>query len=204
MKKDELTKKPVSEEVSKKVEITKEAEQERKFLSGMLIQKTEDLVEEAKRRKREKEEEKFELRNGTFISIAELREIITANLQPYKSHFPNTQPFFSEIYRLNEWTDLNPNDYIKPPIVGTWINEIIYSRYSKEVLPALRILNPSLPSGIRKFKHFQFLTEEGQNKLNQFRDEAIALMKESKSWIEFRRKLLQKHGVPYQSEMFDK
>lgn len=204
MKKEELDKKIAPEEVNNKIEISKEAEHERKFLSEMLIQKTEDLVEEAKHRKRKREEEKFELRSGTIISIAELKEIITANLQPYKPQFPNTQPFFSEIYRLNEWNDKNPTDYVKPPIVGLWINEIIYSRYSREVLPTLRVLNPSLPSGFRKFKHFQFLTEEGQNKLNQFRDEAISLMKESKTWAEFRRKLLTKHEVPYQSGMFDK
>lgn len=201
---DLIKKKDPEEEPPKRVEISKEAEQDRLFLSGMLIQQKEELLEAARRRKRKTEEETFELRSGVVISIAGLNAIISAHVQPYAPQFPNSIPFFSEIYRLNQWTHIKPTDYVKPAIVGKWINEIIYSRYSREVLPTLRVLNPALPDGLRKFKHFQFLTEEGQAKLLQYRDEAIALMKESSSWIEFREKLLRKYGVPYQSDLFRK
>jgi len=46
------------------------------------------------------------------------------------------------------------------------------------------------------------LTLEGQAKLVQYRDEAVTLMKACTSMYEFRQKMLQKYGVPYQVEIF--
>lgn len=192
-----------AKETKKRVEISKEAEQERLFLSDLLIQQAEDIAEEALRRKKKREEEIIELHSGAKFTIKQISELLTAQLQHYSPKFPNSSPFFSEIYRLNEWKDLDPTDYYKPPIVAAWINEIIYGRFTKEVLPALQVLNPASPFGIRMYKHFQFLNEEGQLKLEQFRDEAIEVMKTCTTWYEFRKKLHAKYGVTYQVKMFE-
>jgi hypothetical protein len=192
-----------AKDYSRNIEISKEAQEERLLLSGMLLQQTEDLVEKAQRRRKKKQEESIELLSGAKISIAEINAFLSANMQPYSPRFPNNIPFFSEIFRLNGWKHLDPKTFVKPPVVATWINEIIYSRFSKDMPPALRILNPALPNGIRLHKHFQFLTEEGQMKLDQYRDEAIRLMKTCTTWYEFRQKLFQEHAVPYQSSLFE-
>lgn len=183
--------------------ISENAKQERLLLSGMLIQQADDRTDEALLRKKKREEEIIELHGGQKISVSEINASLTT-LQPYAPMFPNSVPFFSEIYRLNSWKDRDPNLFIKPMVVGSWINEIIYSRFSKEVLPALRILNPASPFGIRAHKHFQYLSAESQAKLVQFRDEAIAIMQTCTTWYEFRKKLLVLHGVPYQMRLFEK
>ncbi|RDV11852.1 hypothetical protein DXT99_23390 [Pontibacter diazotrophicus] len=187
-----------------RVEISEEAKQERLLLRGMLLQQPDDLVKESLLRKQKREEEVIELLGGHKISISEINAAITATLQPYVPMFPNSVPFFSEIYRLNGWKGKNPNDYMKPTVVASWINEVIYGRFTKDVLPALRILNPASPFGIRVHKHFQYLTEEGQEKLIQYRDEAIAVMQTCSTWYEFRKKLFSVHGVPYQISLFEK
>ncbi|AHM62346.1 hypothetical protein D770_20485 [Flammeovirgaceae bacterium 311] len=192
-----------AKETKKRVEISKEAEQERLYLSDLLIQRTENFAEEARLRKKKREEETIELHSGVKISISQINELLTAQRQPYSPKFPNSSAFFSEIYRLNAWKDLNPNDYIKPPIVAVWINEIIYGRFTKEVLRALQVLNPASPIGLRLYKHFQFLNEEGQARVIQYRDEAIALMKTCSTWYEFRIKLHTEYGVAYQIKMFE-
>jgi hypothetical protein len=187
----------------KKFEISEESKENRQLLAGMLLQQTEDLVEKDLNRKKKRAEEVIELQSGFKITIGEINAAITANLQPYAPMFSNDIPFFSEIYRLNGWKDKDPKAYVKPTQVGTWINEIIYSRFAKDVLPALKVLNPASPLGMRKHKHFQYLTEEGRAKLIQFRDEAIEVMNNHSTWIGFRKELLQKYGVPYQASMFE-
>ncbi|MFB9865652.1 P63C domain-containing protein [Rufibacter immobilis] len=187
-----------------RVEISEEAKQERLALRGMLLQQSEDLVKESQTRKKKRDEEVIELLGGQKVSIAEINAAITATLQPYVPMFPNSVPFFSEIYRLNGWKDKNPNDFVKPTVVASWINEIIYGRFAKDVLPTLRVLNPASPFGLRVHKHFQYLTEAGQSKLVQYRDEAIALMQTCSSWYEFRKKIYEVHGVPYQISLFEK
>jgi hypothetical protein len=190
--------------VKKVVEISEESKQERMLLAGMLLQQTEDLVQKDKIRKQKKASEIIELRSGYKFSLAELHKEITAILQPYSPMFPNSVPFFSEIYRLNGWKDLDPKCYVKPAVVATWINELIYGRFGKDAVPALKVLNPAFSTGFRMHKHFQYLTAEGKTKLAQYRDEAIAIMQKSSTWIEFRQRLLADHGVPYQMSIFEK
>jgi hypothetical protein len=185
------------------VEISPEQKLERSLLSGMLLQQTKDLVREKVERKKQRDKESIELIGGSHVSLGSLKALLVEKRQPYEPRFPNSIPFFSEIFRLNGWYDLDPTDYIKPKEVGGWLNELIYDRFSQAVLPTVRKLNPKKGSG-RVYKHFQFLTAEGQVELEQYRDEAIALMKECSTWSEFRVKLHKAHGVPYQGELFTK
>jgi len=151
----------------------------------------------------DRENEKIKLLGGAEISIGEIKAFVTAQRQPWEAKFPNDVPFFKEIFRLNKWDNLNPNKYIKPPIVGTWINEIIYGRYSKDVLPAIQVLNPYIAYGIKLHKNFQYLTEEGQLQLEGFRDDAIRIMKTCETWYEFRVKLFNEFRIPYQKSLFE-
>ncbi len=167
----------------------------------MLIQQANDLAAEAQERRNRREQEVIELHSGVKITLAEINATVTANRQPYVALFPNEVPFFSELSRLSG-LNFDPTVFIKPAVVGTWLCELIYDRFAKDVLPALRALNPAYTNGIRPHKHSQYLTLEGQAKLVQYRDEAVTLMKACTSMYEFRQKMLQKYGVPYQVEIF--
>jgi hypothetical protein len=180
-------------------EVTKEAQEERLQLSALLIGNADDLAEKARQRKIEREKEEIELRSGKKISIEQIQEYVTALTQPYAPKFPNSVPFFSEMYRLLRWTDKNPNDFTKPAIVGGYINELIYHRFHKDVLPALQVM--AMPGGVRRHKFFQYLNEDGQKKVAQFRDEAIAIMRTCKTFYEFRLKYAQQYNLPVQLKL---
>lgn len=89
-----------------------------------------------------------------------LERYISAELLPWTKKFPDA--FFKEIYRLHGW-EYKPGSYKRPGYVGTLINELIYNQLPPGVLPELRRKNPVMPKGYRKYKHFQFLTEETGN-----------------------------------------
>jgi hypothetical protein len=186
---------------SKKVsEISKEALEERHLLEGLLLQRTERQAAEDQELRRRRYEEEFELWSGKKISLKQLDDVISAARQPYEAVFPNTIPFFKEMYRLLGWSDRNPNSFSKPGIVGRYIKELIYARFHGDVLPVLRTL--AMPGGVRQAKFFQFLNEVGKEKLIQFRDDVIEVMKECSSWDEFRFKYGRRHGLPVQKSLF--
>jgi hypothetical protein len=88
-------------------------------------------------------------------------------------------------------------------LVAKYTTEVIYGRFTKDIIMAIQLQNPYIGSGIRRFKHFQYLNDAGQKKLEQFIDEAVALMRDSSNWYEFRVKMFQKYGVPYQMDLFN-
>jgi hypothetical protein len=184
------------------VEISKEALEERQILAGLLLQRTERQAEESRKLRQKRYEEEFELRSGVKISLKQLDEVVTAARQPYEAMFPNSIPFFKEMYRLLGWNDKDPDSFVKPNVVGKYLKELIYARFHTDVLPALQTL--AMPDGVRRAKFFQFLNEVGQEKLTQYRDEAIQLMKECKSWYEFRVKYGQRYGLPVQKALFER
>ena len=212
--KDELLKGrnqiPTDAPLKKNVEISEEELQARLFLEGMLQFETENLTYKDQIAKKEKQKEKedaelIKFLNGKEYTLGELKALVALDKQPYRAYFPNDDPFFPEMYRLQgeEWKQLDSKDYNKPPIVGVWINEIIYNRFPGGVLPYLQFKNPILPGGFyRKYKLSQYLNDEGKELLIKFRDEARALMQGCNTWYEFRQKLFEVHGVPYQAKMF--
>jgi hypothetical protein len=183
-------------------EISEEALEERQLLEGLLLERTERQVDEAQKLRRKRNEEEIELRSGHKISLKQIEDLVTAARQPYESKFPNDVPFFSEMYRLLGWKDKDPKNFNKPAVVGKYLCELIYNRFHADVLPTLQTL--AMPGGIRLHKFFQFLNEQGQEKLLQYRDEAIALMKTCASWYEFRIKYGRTYGLPVQKTMFEK
>lgn len=193
-----------SEEAKKHGEVTPERLLEIGSITSFIIRQAEDDAKEQARRKEKKDAEIIELLGGNKTTFGALSALVTPKRGPYKSLFPNTEDFWREIFRTNGWHDLDPTKYAKPRIVGKWVCELIYDRYTKEVLPAVRQYNPMVCNGFRLHKHFQFLTLEAQAMLVQYRDEAIALMKQCTTWTEFRQKYLLKYGIGYQTPLFEK
>ena len=190
-------------ETKRKPEIRKESQEQQAVLAGMLIKGANELAAEAHERRTRRKQEVIELHSGVKITLAEIEATVTANRQPYVAFFPNDAPFFAGLSRLSG-LNFDPKEFVKPPIVHTWLVELTYNRYPhpKEVLAAVRALNPALTDGHRRYKHSQFLTTEARAKLIQYRDEAIAVMNTCSSMPEFRQKMLQEYGVPFQTEMF--
>lgn len=151
----------------------------------------------------DRENEKIKLLNGSEITLREIREmqtVISKALNEYKPTFQ--QEFYKEINRLNGWLIPDERLHQKPPIVGRYTNEVIYARFSKEVLPVLQHLNPYTVHGIRLNKHHQWLTPEGKIQLEGFIGDAIRVMKTSSTWYEFRVKYSSEFNVPFQLSLF--
>lgn len=146
--------------------------------------------------------EKIELINGRVINIKELRAYIDGKIHDYGIKFH--QEFYREIFRLNSWA-LPVSGIIKekPNIVAEWTNLYIYGRFPKEVLPEIQGNNDYNAIGIRLYRHFQFLTEEGIVKLENFILEAIQIMKRCTTWDEFVKEHAIAYGFPFQTSLFN-
>ncbi|APU67751.1 hypothetical protein GRFL_1027 [Christiangramia flava JLT2011] len=101
------------------------------------------------------------------------------------------------MFRLNNW-EFKGVISEKPWQAGRFTNEIIYYRFSQEVLPILRIVNPCVIPGLRKHKHHQFLTPGARIELSRFISEATDVMKQFNDWDSFRIEYCKRYNVPYQ------
>ena len=177
---------------------------DRQELSSLLIQRADEKTEAKFTDKYlDRENEKIKLQNGKEISIREIREIhkiIAQQLQEYEVMYD--REYYAETFRLNGWEIPKGKIRFKPPIVGQYTNEIIYARFSKEVLPALQVLNPYIGFGLRLNKHFQWLTPEGKVMLETFIQDAIRFMKTCSTWYEFRIKHSKEFGLSFQLDVF--
>jgi hypothetical protein len=153
----------------------------------------------------DRELEKIYLRGGRVTTIKQEKDVISNVVGKYSPMFPNKKPFFSLIYKLNHWNDLDPNDFNKPPVCALWIKQFIYARFDKTVLPTLlKIENPILYGHVKKYKLFQFLNDEGLELMENYIDQAIDEMKKSKSWYDFELKYTAKYNLSVQLKMFPK
>jgi hypothetical protein len=148
----------------------------------------------------EKEFQKIALIGGNIISLEIVKGLILTSAKIHKVTF--SQAFYKEMFRLNNWKFDGGAIYRKPWLAAKYTNEIIYGRFSREILTALQLQNPYIIPGVRKFKHFQYLNADGQALLEKFIDETIQVMKESSDWYDFRVNLFNKYGVPYQLNLF--
>ena len=122
-----------------------------------------------------------QMRHDRALSIF-LNKYLKDQFSPWSKRFPNE--FYNQIFRLNGWD--GPSGVSRPPVVGKYTNDIVYSRISQEVLDELQVRNPVQPSGRRKLKHHQFLTEElGIPELEEHLAIVIALMQASPDWASF-------------------
>lgn len=148
----------------------------------------------------DREIEKFELRNGKFISKKQAEDyIIDLARKDVDPMFPNSKPFFKLIYKLCEWDNLDPNKFTKPPVVAKWIKQYIYGRFDIKVLPTLLAKdNPIMTGYIKKYKLYQFLNDDGLIMLENYIDEAIEVMKLSNNWYDFEKKYTSLYDLPLQ------
>lgn len=86
----------------------------------------------------------------------------------------------------------------RPAFVGHWVNDIVYSRLAPGIKDKLKEINPRLPSGERRKKHHQHLTEDyGLPELKDHLKRVMVLMDASSNKKEFERllnKSLPKYG----------
>jgi len=115
-----------------------------------------------------------------------LEEFIAKELQPWTRAFP--LEFYKQIFRLREWP-FDPATMQSPRVLGKYTNNIVYARLAPGVLDELRKKSPSI-DGRRKHKLYRWLTGDvGHPKLLAHLEGVKIIMRESKSWEEFLRKL---------------
>lgn len=177
--------------------------EDRAQLQEILFARTEEKIENRFSDARlDREHEKITLLSGAEISLFEIRQIretIAKQLQTYEPTYP--PQFYEEIFRLKGWPIPVGGITEKPHVIAQYTNEIIYQRFSKEVLPMLQHLNPCSAMGFRMHKHFQWLTPEARVHLVRFIDEAIAVMRTCTNWYEFRIKYATQYGLSFQLKM---
>ena len=173
------------------------------LLQRFILDRTESLVKD---RFSDKELDDENLKRKLVDTIDDLWRIkqfddkILKEPMEYEPIF--TQEYYQEIFRLKDW-DYTGIISEKPWQVGRYTNEIIYYRFSQEVLPFLRIVNPFVIPGIRKYKHHQYLTPGMRSELSKFISQAVDLMRVSSDWNDFRIEYCRMYNVPYQLKMFN-
>lgn len=169
MKEEEKPKTDLASNEPRSVEVTPERLESIQKTLELVQGEADELARKARERKKAREQEEFQLHSGATVTF---EAYLAGGVQEYLPKFPNDNPFFSEMFRLAGWKHLDPTQYVKPVEAKHWLVEIIYYRFHKEALPTLKA--KAIPG---KHKLFQLLNEEGQRKLIQFRDEAVAMMK---------------------------
>jgi hypothetical protein len=189
-----------------RVEISPEAQVERLLLTSFLLDQKEELIKERNRRQRQIDQEQIELRSGKTVSIAGIREYVTALKRAYSAIFPNDNPFFANMFRLHpKLMTCDPKKYEKPFLAGRLLTKLTYNRFhtefSQEVLGALVVL--AMPDGVRIYKCHEFLTPAGVEHLIRFRDEANQMMEkyEDGQWYEFLRDFSAKYKQVFQPNL---
>ena len=112
-----------------------------------------------------------------------LEKFIAKEMQAWMLTFP--MEFYEQICRLKRW----PAEHAiaRPQVIGHYTNDIIYERLAPGVLEELRNRNPTLPSGNRKHRHHQYLTQNhGHPALQRHIEGVIALMRVSETWDELK------------------
>jgi len=197
-------KKPVKRK--RDLEISEEAKETRRLLAAFLLDQTEELKKERNRRKRKAEQAAIELRGGNVITLQGIKKYVTAFKRRYKAILPNTDPFFSHVFRLHpKLYGLDPRKYTKPYLAGKLLKKLLYDRFTVEfgadVLPALIVF--AMPDGVRLYKCHEFLTDSGVVEIERFRDEANGMMKNYKdlNWYEFDKDFSSKCKLPFQPRL---
>ena len=115
-----------------------------------------------------------------------IEKYISQELRSWAKIFPNE--FYSEIYRLQGWD--GPEGSKRYPVIGRYTNNLIYERLAPGVLAELKRKNPTMPTGGRKNRHHQWLTNDfGQPRLRDHLLKVITLMRASPNWTVFLRLL---------------
>lgn len=117
-------------------------------------------------------------------------------LQKYLEQYVHPKPsdwlkrfinnYFQQIYRLMGWSHRDWREARRPQVVGLLTDQLIYQHMPHGVRESVRKLNPMDHKGNRKFKHHQFLTEEGLALLRDQIVKVVTLMEDSPNWGRFK------------------
>lgn len=122
-----------------------------------------------------------------------LEQFIAVELRKWAKTFPDE--FYRQMFRLRDWEWKPQSVRSRPGVVGNYTNDLVYARLAPGVLEELKRKNPKTPSGNRKHKHFQWLTQDiGDPALREHLASVIALMRASSNWGQF--KLLVDRALP--------
>lgn len=177
---------------------------DRYSLPSLLIQQTEqEVLKEYSDFKLDRENEKLRLLGGFEGTWKELKaahdkyqDFIAANKRTYSKTFP--EEIYSEWRRLRSWDKKPYNKGHKPKIFAYYTDLFVYGRLPREILPTLENLNGYIFPGIRRYKHFEFLTDKSYSDVKGFIDDVIQTAKVCSDMYEFKTKYAAKYGVPFQ------
>lgn len=114
-----------------------------------------------------------------------LEKVIRKELAVWAKTFPDE--YYDQMFRLKKW---NWSSKKRPQLVAKYTKDIVYERLGPGIIQELEVKNPVLPSGYRKVKHFQWLSDDiGNPMLKEHLISVIALMKGSTDWPGFKRTL---------------
>jgi hypothetical protein len=114
-----------------------------------------------------------------------LKAYVREELLPWTKTFPDE--FYRQMFRLHNWS-YNPQKTKRPSVVGIWTNRLIYDKLPDGVLEELQQKNPKVYRTTRRYKHFQFLTEDiGDPHLRGHLQQVLILMRISPNWRVFLR-----------------
>ena len=112
-----------------------------------------------------------------------LRKYISDALLKWAETFPIE--FYKEIFRLKGWAW---NSGKMPPVVGKYVNDLVYDRLAPGVLAELQNRNPVTDKGYRRYQHHRFLTRDiGHPELKRRLYELVGMARASESWDRFYR-----------------
>ena len=112
-----------------------------------------------------------------------LDQFLRKELAAWAKRFPDD--FYREIFRLRSW---KWNTMRRPGVVAAYTKDLVYARLAPGVLEELERKNPVTPTGRRKAKHHQWLTDDvGHPALAQHLHAIIGLMRASETWEGFRK-----------------
>ncbi|MFA5409488.1 MAG: P63C domain-containing protein [Bacilli bacterium] len=155
-------------------------------------------------KKQIEESQPIELQNGKTTSILEernrYRKIFEDIPQVYEPKFSR---FFDEFGKMMGWSEEKLKVYHKPHIVPQTINEVVYSRFPKEVVLHIQTKNPYIKWCTRAHKNYLFLSEDGILLLERFIDDAVCIIQESTSYYDFRMKHAKRFGTGFQPVLFE-
>jgi hypothetical protein len=116
-----------------------------------------------------------------------LEAFIAKELQAYVQTFP--PEFYSELFRLRG-LDYPSESVKRPQYFGHLTNDIVYKRLAPGVLDELKRVTRRDEKGRAKTKYFQRLTSNlGYPKLREHLGSVVTLMRLSRDWKDFERKL---------------
>ena len=128
-----------------------------------------------------------------------LAQYISPELLPWTKRFPDE--FYKQLFRLMKW-QYSPLSVKRPGYVGTLTNDLIYKQLPPGVLDELREKNPPVKPGRRKYKLFQFLTDDiGNPHLEKQLAIVTTLMRISPTWRKFK-ELFERAFNPSEQEKF--